>query len=204
MRAIEFEKSPPPSHTKEHEEKEPCDVPPSCIFVWLRGGTFPFLPIFCLALLVMLAAVRADADDPRLVIEPGGHTAMIRQILFTRDGKYLVSAGDDKVICVWQVATGTVVRTIQGQIGSGNEGKIYAAALSRDERYLAVGAFTWAVLEGLRGDADVTKKDGLIYVDELGSWVIHRVKELTGGNQHAIYEPPPGFHPFPIFAIPKR
>ena len=80
--------------------------------------------IFHLALMLMLAAAGAAADDPRLVIDSGGHTAIIRKIIFTRDGKYLISAGDDKVIRVWDVETGKVARTIQGQIGEGSEGKI--------------------------------------------------------------------------------
>src|SRR5215471_12422995 len=66
---------------------------------------------------------------------------MIRSMMFTRDGKYLVSAGDDKAVRVWDVSTGRIVRVLRGQIGEGNEGKIYAAALSPDNRYLAVGGW---------------------------------------------------------------
>ena len=61
----------------------------------------------------------AYADDPMLVIDSGGHMAIIRSIMFTSDGKYLVSAGDDKVVRIWDVATAKTVRTIRGQIGDG-------------------------------------------------------------------------------------
>jgi len=86
-------------------------------------------------------AVCAFADEPRLALNTGGHTSIIKDVVFTRDGKYLISAGDDKVIRVWEVETGRLARTIQGEIGDGNEGKIFAMALSPDERYLAVGGW---------------------------------------------------------------
>jgi WD40 repeat protein len=89
----------------------------------------------------MMLAAALGADEPRLVIDSGGHQALPRFLAFTRDGKSLVSAGDDKVILIWDIAAGKTVRTIRGQIEEGNEGKIYAAALSPDERYLAVGGW---------------------------------------------------------------
>ena len=90
-----------------------------------------------LILMGLLASV-VYAEEPRLVIDTGGHQAVINDIIFTRDGKYLVSAGNDKVVRVWDVATGETVRIIRGEIGDGPAGKIYAAALSPDNRYLAV------------------------------------------------------------------
>ena len=91
--------------------------------------------------LTVFLPVLAWADDPVLVIDPGGHLALIKDIMFSSDGKYLVSAGDDKVVRVWDVKTGETVRTIRGQVGDGHEGKIYAAALSAQDKYLAVGGW---------------------------------------------------------------
>ena len=59
----------------------------------------------------------ASADDPMLVIDSGGHMASLGSITFTSDGQHLVSAGDDKVVRNWDVATAKTVRTIRGQIG---------------------------------------------------------------------------------------
>ncbi len=87
----------------------------------------------------VLGVAPARGEEPILVIDSGGHRAKIRDLIFTRDGVYLVSAGADKVVRVWEVASGRVARTIRGQIGPGSEGKIHAAALSPDERVLAVG-----------------------------------------------------------------
>jgi len=78
-------------------------------------------------------------SPPILQIDPGGHKAVIKDVTFTSDGRYLVSAGDDKVVRVWDLKTGRTVRTLRGQIGAGPEGKILAMALSPDGRWLAVG-----------------------------------------------------------------
>jgi WD40 repeat protein len=82
----------------------------------------------------------SSADEPRLVIDSGGHQAAVTFLAFTKDGKHLVSAGEDKVIRVWDIASGTA-RVIRGQIGDGPLGMIYAAALSPDNRYIAVGGW---------------------------------------------------------------
>ena len=81
------------------------------------------------------------AEPPILQIDTGGHKAGINDVIFTRDGKRLVSASDDKTIRVWNVETGRVERVIRGQIGEGHGGKIFAAALSPDNRWLAVGGW---------------------------------------------------------------
>jgi WD40 repeat protein len=101
--------------------------------------------------LISLIACNEVKDDPPientttapiiLQIDPGGHKSKIKDVTFTSDGRYLVSAGEDKVVRVWDLKTGKTVRTLRGQIGAGPSGKIYAMALSPDERWLAVGGF---------------------------------------------------------------
>jgi WD40 repeat protein len=100
--------------------------------------------MFRLGLCICLAGIAlaaTAADKPRLVVDAGGHTATIRSLVFTRDGKYLVSAGLDKAIRIWDLATGQTVRTIRGWIGVWKEGNIYDLALSPDDRYLAVSGY---------------------------------------------------------------
>jgi WD40 repeat protein/tetratricopeptide (TPR) repeat protein len=83
----------------------------------------------------------AQEGSPQLMLDTGGHTALIKGLIFTPDGKQLVSAGDDKVIRVWDKETGSIVRTIRGQVGPGPEGRIYALALSPEGRWLATGGW---------------------------------------------------------------
>ena len=80
-------------------------------------------------------------DLPILQLDTGGHTGIIRGLAFTPDGRHLVSAGEDKVIRVWDRHTGVAVRSIRGQAGAGAEGNVYAIALSADGRWLAAGGW---------------------------------------------------------------
>ena len=86
---------------------------------------------------------RSQDAGPILSLNPGGHTATVGQVLFTPDGKELISVGEDKVIRFWDAATGKSMpqRHIRGRSGEGAEGKPYAAALSPDGGTLAVGGF---------------------------------------------------------------
>ena len=85
----------------------------------------------------------AGADVmPILCLDPGGHTAIVKQVLFTPDGRELISVGYDKVIRIWDVGTGQAIRTLRGQAGPGSEGMIYAAALGPDGRTLATGGWS--------------------------------------------------------------
>jgi WD40 repeat protein/uncharacterized caspase-like protein len=91
---------------------------------------------------VLSGVVRtAEVGSPHLMLDTGGHTGLIKGLVFTPDGKQLVSAGDDKAIRVWDMQTGSTVRTILGQVGTGLEGRIYAIALSPDGRWLAAGGW---------------------------------------------------------------
>jgi TolB-like protein len=54
---------------------------------------------------------------------------------------------------------------------------------SKEQSSLAHGAFTYAVLEGLRGSAD-SDGDGTLSVSELFGYVARRVPLLTQGRQH--------------------
>ncbi len=89
----------------------------------------------------------ADASKPsgpaalRFMLDTGGHSAVIKGLAFTPDGKFLVSAGEDKLIRVWDWRAGQTVRTIRGEVGTGSDGKIYALALSADGRTLAVAGY---------------------------------------------------------------
>jgi WD40 repeat protein len=83
----------------------------------------------------------SQSSNPTLKLDPGGHMALISAITFTPDGRQLVSAGDDKVIRIWDVAQGRTIRTLRGETGLGDHGKIYAMALSPDGRWLAASGY---------------------------------------------------------------
>jgi WD40 repeat protein len=99
------------------------------------------LGLLAIATVCLAGSAARCEDQPFLMLDTGGHQALIRAITFTPDGKYLISAGDDKVVRVWDWRAGKTVRTIRGQVGPGDEGKIYAIALSPDGHWLAVAGW---------------------------------------------------------------
>lgn len=86
-----------------------------------------------------------DFTRPQLSLVTGGHHAPIRAMVFTPDGRQLLSAGLDRVVLVWDILQDppVVVRTIRPPIYRGTRGIIYALALSppdaNGQSILAVG-----------------------------------------------------------------
>jgi WD40 repeat protein len=105
----------------------------------MRGLLYGFAAV----LFVLGAILPAQAEErPVLQLDTGGHMALINKVLFTPDGKQLVSAAVDKVIRVWDVATGKTLRTIRGEIAPGDVGKVFAISQSPDGKWLAAGGWT--------------------------------------------------------------
>jgi len=98
------------------------------------------LKLTLLAVLLLSSTVFAKNDSTQAILklDTKGHTGLIKDIIVTKDGD-IISASVDKTIRVYD-KNGKEERKILGQIGAGS-GEIFAIALSKDERYLAVGGF---------------------------------------------------------------
>jgi WD40 repeat protein len=81
-------------------------------------------------------------SEPILRIDPGEHTGQIRRIATDDAGRFLVTASDDKTARVWSLTDGHLLNTLRIPIGSGNEGKLFAVALSPDGQTVALGGWT--------------------------------------------------------------
>ncbi|MCK9372879.1 MAG: PDZ domain-containing protein [Sulfuricurvum sp.] len=114
------------------------------------------------------------ASDPLLRVDTHGHEEKINDIIITRDDK-IITCSDDKTIRIWNSKTGAEERKILGQIGAGNEGKIYAVALSFDEKFLAVGGY----MGGKAGELTVGKGTIRLY-DFASGRVIQVLKSHQG------------------------
>ena len=70
--------------------------------------------------------------DPILVLDTGGHHAPIRSLAFSPDETTLLSAGEDKVVCEWDLGSNppSPVRTIRPPIFRGAASAIHSIALS--------------------------------------------------------------------------
>jgi len=98
----------------------------------------------CFGLAIGGAEATENKEGPQqffLDLDTGGHRDFIKDLAFTPDGELLVSASDDKTIRVWDWRSGRTIRTIRGEIGLRNHGKIFAIAISPDGETLAAGGF---------------------------------------------------------------
>lgn len=120
----------------------------------LRYGCFAGLATaFVFGFLPNAAPAQAPAQDvsssPVLRVETGAHTAQIPGISADPNGHYLVTGSDDKTVRVWNAATGRLEETLRPPLGPGDEGKIYAVAVSPDGKTIACGGYTNAPGEGV-------------------------------------------------------
>ncbi len=77
--------------------------------------------------------------DPILRLETGMHTATIRQIGVDAANRYLVTGSRDKTVRLWDLASGAWLKTFRPPLGKGDEGQIYAVAMSPDGQTVAAG-----------------------------------------------------------------
>ncbi len=90
-----------------------------------------------------VAAIAGEPpSEPILRIETGEHSAPIKRIATDNAGRYLVTVSDDKTARVWSLTNGHLLSTLRIPIGTGNEGKLNAVALSPDGNTVAVGGWT--------------------------------------------------------------
>jgi WD40 repeat protein len=81
-------------------------------------------------------------EEPILRIETGMHTARITRIGVDPEEQFLVTASRDKTVRVWDLETGKLKKTLRVPIGMGNDGKLYAVALSPDGKTVSAGGWT--------------------------------------------------------------
>jgi len=79
---------------------------------------------------------------PMLCIETGQHTAAIKRLDIDREGRFLVTGSDDKTARVWALPEGRLLQVLRPTAGPGDEGKVYAVAMSPDGATVAVGGWT--------------------------------------------------------------
>jgi hypothetical protein len=142
--------------------------------VLLRNG------LIALVLAGMAAGVAAEdkpASEPQLRIEAGMHTATIKRIDVSADGKLLATGSDDKTVRLWSLPEGRPLRVLRVPVGSGNEGKVYAVAMSPDGRVVAAG-----------GWFSSTGKDEFVHLFDAGTGaLVHRLGPMPNPVNHLAF-----------------
>src|SRR5947209_444543 len=100
----------------------------------------PLVPTLLAAVALAPTAAPAPADPPETgLTRLTGHTNTVLAVAVSPDGKSLASAGADKSIRFWEVATGKPGRVIR------HTHEVYALAFSPDGKRLASGGADRAV-----------------------------------------------------------
>jgi WD40 repeat protein len=98
-------------------------------------------------ILVLFASLLAGAQEtlprqePQLRIETEGHTARIRAMAVTPDGKLLVTGSTDKTVRLWSLPGGQLVRIIRPPIAGGAFGQVSAVAIAPDGKTIALSGY---------------------------------------------------------------
>jgi WD40 repeat protein len=112
------------------------------MYAALRAGGLGLLLISGLLWGPTAAQTAADPDPtPILRIETGMHTAVIIRISADDQCRLLATGSPDKTVRLWSMPEGRLLRTQRLPIGPGDEGKVYAVAVSPDGRWVAAGGW---------------------------------------------------------------
>ena len=105
-------------------------------------AALPAMVALGLLISFMSAFAGEPPTEPFLRLETGMHTVVINRISVDAAGHLLLTVSDDKTARVWSLADGRLLRVLRPPIGAGNEGKLYAGAMSPDGRIAVVAGWT--------------------------------------------------------------
>jgi WD40 repeat protein len=154
----------------------------ACVF---RGQGSSIARALLPALLFVVFAITAARaqlyEQPVLVIDPGRHTAPIRDVGVDAAGRIAVTGSWDKTLRVWSLTDGELLRTIRIPAGPGNIGKIYAVAVHPDGALVAAGGWTQAT--------DSAPEDSIYLFETLTGKMAARIAGLPGKTHSLAFSP---------------
>lgn len=137
-------------------------------------------PVMLTAVSLVAAAFSASAQqpsvsDPILRVETGMHTAAIKRAAVDAVGQLLATASLDKTVRLWSLVTGDLIRILRPPIADGNEGKLYAVAISPNGEWVVTGGTTGYKWE---------KSDSIYVFDRASGSMVRRITGLPGAVEN--------------------
>ena len=117
---------------------------------------------------------------PILRIETGMHGAPIKRVAADAQCRMLVTGSDDKTVRLWSMPEGRLLRTQRLPIGPGDEGKVYAVAMSPDGQLVAAGG--WAATKAIG-------KNGAYVFDTATGTSMRRLGSFPEAVLHMTFSP---------------
>lgn len=149
---------------------------------------------FILALALVLCSLKSLAGIQPEVVMTTGHNDQINAMVISDDGRFMASAGNNKIVKIWEVSTTMEFRTL-----SGTNGRVDQLVFSPDNVHLAATTsdgelLVWNVVTGeetYSGRCSSTSK-GLSFIDN-GNALVHvdensnlAVTNLSSGSMQSI------------------
>jgi peptidoglycan hydrolase-like protein with peptidoglycan-binding domain len=120
-------------------------------------------------------------QEPMLLIETGMHTAPVKRIGVDKACRIAATASFDKTVRVWSLPDGRLLHTLRMPITPGDGGKIYAAAVSPDGRWIAAG--------GWDAQWDLAKQDFVYVFDASSGQLVARIGAIQSVINHLAFSP---------------
>jgi len=138
-----------------------------------------YLALACILFLGPAEPALPQTTEPTLRLEVGTHSAGIWGIAIDPSNRILVTGSEDKTARVWDISgRGELLRILRPPVGAGEEGQVFAVALSPDAGTVACGGRT----------GSLQKADVCVYLFERTTGaLIRRLGGLPGYVQHLAY-----------------
>lgn len=93
-------------------------------------------------IIISFQAIKAQTQQPILRLNMEMHNDDILDINIEAKGKYVLTTSLDKTAKLWDAQTGNLIKTYRFKIGKGNEGELYAGAISPNSKIIAITGIT--------------------------------------------------------------